>query len=149
MTDQFDAQIGDMLSSAREVMPEGSALLLERKLLQIHAKRPDLTAPEVLRMAFDVLDGEEVDARIGLDETSARAREAAVEDARIESMKRIAAVSGDLDALEAQFPGRETLAEALAAVGASWADLGLSEDDAALAEEIRRDMRQGGSGLLP
>lgn len=93
-------------------------------------------------MAFDVFDGEPADARFGVEQARARVEEAAADEARSAAMKRIADRSRDLDALEAQFPGRATMAEVLAEVGGSWADLGLSEQDGLLVEEIRRGMRK-------
>jgi len=66
MTDQFDAQFGGILHSAREVLPEDSVLRLAGKLRQIHAERPDLDVPEVVNMAFDVLDGDAIDAHIAM-----------------------------------------------------------------------------------
>ncbi|MFH8466001.1 hypothetical protein [Streptomyces sp. NPDC017991] len=141
MTSQFDAQFRGILQTAREILPESSVLLLEGKLRQIHAERPDLDVPEIVSMAFDVFQGDAIDARIAMEEAGARVDEAAAaEAAHMASMQRIAERSGDLDALEAQFPGRATMAEVLAAVGASWADLGLSEQDGILVEEIRRGM---------
>ncbi|MFD0166343.1 hypothetical protein ACFVJH_19650 [Streptomyces decoyicus] len=142
MTNRFDAQFGGILRSAREILPESSVLRLEGKLRQIHAERPDLDVPEVVSMAFDVFPGEAIDARIALEEARARAdEEAAAEAARLASMKRIAERSGELDALESQYPGRATMAEVLAEAGISWAYLGLSEQDGILVEEIRQGMR--------
>ncbi|MFJ9889520.1 hypothetical protein ACIQRW_27205 [Streptomyces sp. NPDC091287] len=142
MTNPFDAQFSGTLHSAREILPESSVLLLEGKLRQIHAERPDLDVQEVVSMALDVFQGDAIDARIAMEEAGTRVDEAAAaEAARSASMQRISERSGDLDALEAQFPGRATMAEVLAAVGASWADLGLSEQDGILVEEIRRGMK--------
>ncbi|MCX5443750.1 hypothetical protein OHB53_47885 [Streptomyces sp. NBC_00056] len=47
-------------------------------------------------------------------------------------------LEAELDAVEARYPGRATIAETLADGGISWAYLGLSEEDGVLAEEIRR-----------
>lgn len=142
MTSQFDAQFSGTLHSAREILPESSVLLLEGKLRQIHAERPDLDVQEVVSMALDVFQGDAIDARIAMEEAGTRVDEAAAaEAARSASMQRISERSGDLDALEAQFPGRATMAEVLAAAGALWASLGLSEQDGILVEEIRRGMK--------
>lgn len=142
MTNRFDAKFGGILHSAREILPEGSVLRLEGKLRQIHAERPDLDVPEVVSMAFDVFDGEAIDARIALEEAPARADEAAAaEAARFASLERIKERTYELDCLESQYPGRATMAEVLAAAGISWAYLGLSEQDGILVEEIRRGMR--------
>ncbi|MFK0016353.1 hypothetical protein [Streptomyces sp. NPDC091027] len=138
MTDQFDAQLDKALDSVRDMLPESSLLYLEAKPRQIHAERPDLDGAEVVTMAFDVFEGEKIDARLALDEASARVDEAAAAEARLASMQRIAGRSAELDAVEARYPGRATLAEALADAGISWAYLGLSEEDGVLAEEIRR-----------
>ncbi|MEU5737032.1 hypothetical protein ABZ784_03420 [Streptomyces tendae] len=138
MTDQFDAQIDDALNDLRDMLPEGALLRLETKLRQIHAERPDLEGREVVEMAFDVFEGEKVDARLGMEEARSRVDEAAADEARLASMQRIAACSAELDAVEARYPGRATIAEALADAGISWAYLGLSEEDGVLAEEIRR-----------
>ncbi|MFE2760944.1 hypothetical protein [Streptomyces halstedii] len=89
-------------------------------------------------MAFDVFEGEKIDARLALEEARARVDEAAADEARLASMQRIAERSADLDAVEAPYPGRATIAEALADAGISWAYLGLSEEDGVLAEEVRR-----------
>ncbi|MER6121431.1 hypothetical protein [Streptomyces sp. NPDC001795] len=143
MTDQFDAQFGGILHSAREVLPENSVLRLEAKLRQIHAERPDLDVPEVVSMAFAVFEGEAIDARIAMEEAGARADEAAAaEAAHLASIERIRARTYELDCLEAQYPGRATMAEVLAEAGISWEYLGLSEEDGVLVEEIRRSMRQ-------
>ncbi|MFB7577588.1 hypothetical protein [Streptomyces hydrogenans] len=142
MPDQFDAQLDKALESVRSTLPEGSFILLENKLRQIHAERPDLEGPEVISMVFDALKGEEADARLALDEAQAWVDEADAASARDEAMQRIAARSAELDAVEARYPGRSTLAEALADAGISWAYLGLSEQDGLLAEEIRRGFRQ-------
>lgn len=140
MTDRFEAQLGDALRWAREIAPDYPVPRLERKLRQIHAERPDLSVPEAVSMAFDVFQGEAIDARIAMEEAHARVEEAAAAEARAAAMQRIAERTRDLDALEAQFPGRATMAEILAEVGGSWADLGLSEQDGLLVEEIRRGM---------
>ncbi|MGW0120561.1 hypothetical protein [Streptomyces sp. NPDC003327] len=142
MPDQFDAQLDKALESVRSTLPEGSFILLENKLRQIYAERPDLEGPEVISMVFDALKGEEADARLALDEAQAWVDEADAASARDEAMQRIAARSAELDAVEARYPGRATLAEALADAGISWAYLGLSEQDGLLAEEIRRGFRQ-------
>ncbi|MFD4666565.1 hypothetical protein [Streptomyces halstedii] len=89
-------------------------------------------------MAFDVFEGEKIDARLALEEACARVDEAAADEARLASMQRIAERSAELDAVEAPYPGRATIAEALADAGISWAYLGLSEEDGVLAEEVRR-----------
>lgn len=142
MTDRFDALFGGILDSAREVLPEGSVLRLEGKLRQIHAERPDLDVPEVVKMAFDVFDGEAVDARIGMEEARAREDEAAAaEAAYFASIERIKERTYELDCLESKYPGRATMAEVLAEAGISWAYLGLSEEDGSLVEEIRRGMK--------
>ncbi|MFI6896682.1 hypothetical protein ACIBM4_21480 [Streptomyces sp. NPDC050256] len=141
MTSQFDAQFSGTLHSAREILPESSVLLLEGKLRQIHAERPDLDVQEVVSMALDVFQGDAIDARIAMEEVAGVDEAAAAESARSASVQRISERSGDLDALEAQFPGRATMAEVLAAAGASWASLGLSEQDGILVEEIRRGMK--------
>ncbi|WP_326707989.1 hypothetical protein OG758_48715 [Streptomyces sp. NBC_01474] len=138
MTDQFDAQLDKALDNVRDMLPESSVLRLEAKLRQIHAERPDLEGQEVVNMAFDVLEGEKVDARLAMEEARARVDEAASAKARLASMQRIAERSAELDAVEARYPGRATIAEALADAGISWAYLGLSEEDGVLAEEIRR-----------
>jgi hypothetical protein len=137
MTDQFDAQIDKALDNVRDMLPESALLRLEAKLRQIHAERPDLEGPEVVNMAFDVLE-EKIDARLAMEEARARVGEAAAAEARLASMQRIAERSAELDAVEARYPGRANMAEALADAGISWAYLGLSEEDGALAEEIRR-----------
>ncbi|MYZ33734.1 MULTISPECIES: hypothetical protein [unclassified Streptomyces] len=142
MTNGFDAEFGGILHSAREVLPEASVLRLEGKLRQIRAERPDLGVPEVVKMAFDVFDGEAVDARIALEEAGARVDEAAAaEAAHAASVGRIKERTYELDCLESQYPGRATMAEVLADAGISWAYLGLSEEDGILVEEIRRGMR--------
>ncbi|MFD6114031.1 hypothetical protein ACFWG0_28580 [Streptomyces yangpuensis] len=138
MTDQFDVQFGGILQSAREILPEQSVLDLERKLRHIHTERPDLDVPEVVNMAFDVFEGEAIDARLAMEDERARVDEAAAAEARLASMQRIAERSAELDAVEARYPGRATITEALADAGISWAYLGLSEEDGALAEEIRQ-----------
>ncbi|GAA4978102.1 hypothetical protein GCM10023205_52460 [Yinghuangia aomiensis] len=138
MTDQYDAQLGEALDNVRDMLPEGALLRLEAKLRRIHAERPDLEGPEVVNMALDLLKGDIADARLAMEEARARVDEAAAAEARDESMKRIAERSAELDAVEARYPGRATIAEALADAGISWAYLGLSEEDGALAEEIRR-----------
>lgn len=141
MTSRFDAQFGGTLHSAREILPESSALRLEDKLRQIHAERPDLGVQEVVSMALDVFQGDAIDARISMEEAAKRVDKAAATEAVYSAaMQRIAERSGDLDALEAQFPGRATMAEVLACVGISWADLGLSEQDGIFVEELRRGM---------
>ncbi|MFE0231528.1 hypothetical protein ACFWZS_30875 [[Kitasatospora] papulosa] len=139
MTDQFDAQLDKALDSMRDMLPESSLLYLETKLRQIHAERPDLTGSEVVNMAFDVLEGEQIDARLAMEAAQAQVAEAAAAEARDASMQRIAERSAELNAVEARYPGRATLAEALADAGISWAYLGLSEEDGNLAEEIRRE----------
>ncbi|MFF5968808.1 hypothetical protein ACFY64_34985 [Streptomyces collinus] len=48
------------------------------------------------------------------------------------------ASEAELDTIEARYPGRATMTEALADAGISWAYLCLSEGDGVLAEEIRR-----------
>ncbi|MGW2183092.1 hypothetical protein ACWCXX_34555 [Streptomyces sp. NPDC001732] len=138
MTDQFDAQLDKALDNVRDMLPESALLRLEAKLRQIHAERPDLEGREVVNMAFDVLEGEKIDAHLAMEEARARVDEAAAAEARLASMQRIAERSAELDAVEARYPGRATIAEALADAGISWAYLGLSEEDGALAEEIRR-----------
>lgn len=138
MTDQFDAQLDKALDSMREMLPESALLHLEAKLRQIHAERPDLEGPQVVEMAFDVFEGEKIDARFAMEEARARVDEAAADEARLASMQRIAERSAELDAVEARYPGRATMAEALADAGISWAYLGLSEEDGVLAEELRR-----------
>ncbi|MFB8402235.1 hypothetical protein [Streptomyces sp. NPDC055912] len=142
MTDEFDARLDEALESVRSMLPEGSSILLEDKLRHIHSERPDLDGPEVIKMAFDVLEGEKVDALLAIDEARARVEEADAAAARNEAIQRIAARSADLDAVEARHPGRATLAEALADAGISWAYLGLSEEDGLLAEEVRREFRK-------
>lgn len=137
--DQFDAQLGEALASVRHMLPESSLLYLETKIRQIHTDRPDMTGREVVTMAFDVIEGEKIDARLAMEKARARVDEAAVAEARSASVQRIAARSDELDAVEARYPGRATIAEALADAGISWAYLGLSEEDGALAEEIRRE----------
>lgn len=139
MTDQFDAQLDKALDSMRDMLPESSLLYLETKLRRIHAERPDLTGSEVVNMAFDVLEGEKIDSRLAMEAAQARVAEAAAAEVRDASMQRIAERSAELDAVEARYPGRNTLAEALADAGISWAYLGLSEEDGILAEEIRRE----------
>ncbi|MGW9238710.1 hypothetical protein ACWGRL_08280 [[Kitasatospora] papulosa] len=139
MTDQFDAQLDKALDSMRDMLPESSLLYLETKLRRIHAERPDLTGSEVVNMAFDVLEGEQIDARLAMEAAQAQVAEAAAAEARDASMQRIAERSAELNAVEARYPGRATLAEALADAGISWAYLGLSEEDGNLAEEIRRE----------
>ncbi|MGW6361625.1 hypothetical protein ACWFR5_42270 [Streptomyces sp. NPDC055092] len=139
MTDQFDAQLDKALDNVRDMLPESTLLRLEAKLRQIHAERPDLEEPEVVNMAFDVLEGEKIDARLAMEEARARGDEAASAEARLASMQRIAERSAELDAVEARYPGRATIAEALADAGISWAYLGLSDEDGVLAEEIRRE----------
>lgn len=139
MTDQFDAQLDKALDSMRDMLPESSLLYLETKLRRIHAERPDLTGSEVVNMAFDVLEGEKIDSRLAMEAAQARVAEAAAAEVRDASMQRIAERSAELDAVEARYPGRATLAEALADAGISWAYLGLSEEDGILAEEIRRE----------
>ncbi|MFE1024976.1 hypothetical protein ACFW5I_10475 [Streptomyces sp. NPDC058818] len=138
MTDQFDVQLDEALDSMRDMLPKSALLHLEAKLRQIHDERPDLKGREVVSMAFDVLEGDKVDKRLGMEEARAGIDEAAAAEARLASMQRIAARSAELDAVEARYPGRATIAEALADAGISWAYLGLSEEDGALAEEIRR-----------
>lgn len=138
VTDQFDAQLDKVLDSVRDMMPESALLSLRARLRRIHAERPDLEGTEVVNIAFDVLEGEAIDARLAMEEARARRDEAAAAEARLASMERIAKRSADLDAVEALYPGRATMAEALADAGISWAYLGLSEEDGALAEEIRR-----------
>ncbi|WP_031021842.1 hypothetical protein [Streptomyces sp. NRRL WC-3795] len=138
MTDQFDAQLDKALDSVREMLPESALLRLEAKLRQIHAERPDLEGPEVVKMAFDVFEGEKIDARLAMEKARARVDEAAADEARLASMQRIAERSAELDAIEARYPGRATIAEALADAGISWAYLGLSEEDGVLAEELRQ-----------
>jgi hypothetical protein len=142
MIDRFEAQLADTLRWTNEVAPDAAVHLLERKLRQIHGDRPDLSMSEILIVAFDVLEGEGVEAPVAMEQARERAHEAAVSEARFAAMQRIAERAGDLDALEAQFPGRGTIAEMLAVVGHTWADLGLSEEDGMLAEEIRRGMRR-------
>jgi len=138
MTDQFDVQLDRALENVRDMLSESALLRLEAKLRQIHAERPDLEGPEVVNMAFDVFKGEVVDARLAMEAARARVDEAAASEARVASMQRIAERSAELDAVEARYPGRATMAEALADAGISWAYLGLSEEDGVLAEEIRR-----------
>ncbi|MES5824890.1 hypothetical protein [Streptomyces sp. RG80] len=138
MTDQFDAQLQKALDSMRDMLPESALLHLEAKLRQIHAERPDLEAREVVNLAFDVLEGDRIDARLAMEEARERVDEAASAEARRAAMQRIAARSAELTAVEARYPGRATIAEALADAGISWAYLGLSEEDGLLAEEIRR-----------
>ncbi|MFE1781272.1 hypothetical protein ACFW9F_01425 [Streptomyces sp. NPDC059506] len=138
MTDQFDAQLDKALDNVRDMLPESALLRLEAKVRQIHAERPDLEGREVMNMAFDVLEGEKIDAHLAMEEARARVDGAAAAEARLASMQRIAERSAELDAVEARYPGRATIAEALADAGISWAYLGLSEEDGALAEEIRR-----------
>ncbi|MFD3424105.1 hypothetical protein [Streptomyces decoyicus] len=138
MADQFDAQLDKALDNVRDMLPESALLRLEAKLRQMHAERPDLEGREVANLAFDVLEGEKVDARLAMEEARARVDEAASAEARLASMQRIAERSAELDAVEARYPGRATIAEALADAGISWAYLGLSEEDGVLAEEIRR-----------
>ena len=138
MTDWFDAQLDKALDSVRDMLPESALPRLEAKLRQIHVERPDLKGPEVVNMAFDVLEGEKIDARLAMEEARARVDEAAAAEAGLASMQRIAERSAELDAVEARYPGRATMAEALADAGISWAYLGLSEEDGVLAEEIRR-----------
>jgi len=138
MTNQFDAQLDKALDSVRDMLPESVLLRLEAKLRQIHAERPDLDGREVVNIAFDVLEGDEVDARLAMEEARARVDEAAAAEARLASMQRIAERSAELDAVEARYPGRATIAEALTDAGISWTYLGLSEEDGVLAEEIRR-----------
>lgn len=142
MTDQFDAQLDKILDSMRDMLPESSLLYLKTKLRRIHAERPDLTGSEVVNMAFDVLEGEKIDARLAMEAAQARVAEAAAAKARDASMQRIAEHSAELDAVEARYPGRATLAEALADAGISWAYLGLSEEDGIIAEEIRREFEK-------
>jgi len=48
------------------------------------------------------------------------------------------ASEAELDTIEARYPGRATMTEALADAGISWAYLCLSEGDGVLAGEIRR-----------
>ncbi|MES9558795.1 MULTISPECIES: hypothetical protein [unclassified Streptomyces] len=120
MTDQFDAQLDKALDSMREMLPESALLHLEAKLRQIHAERPDLEGPQVVEMAFDVFEGEKIDARFAMEEARARVDEAAADEARLASMQRIAERSAELDAVEARYPGRATMAEALADAGISW-----------------------------
>ncbi|MGG7607898.1 hypothetical protein ACQ5JZ_00360 [Streptomyces sp. ZG43] len=139
MTEQFDAQLDKALDSMRDMLPESSLLYLETKLRRIHAERPDLTGSEVVNMAFDVLEGEKIDSLLAMEAAQARVAEAAAAEVRDASMQRIAERSAELDAVEARYPGRATLAEALADAGISWAYLGLSEEDGILAEEIRRE----------
>lgn len=98
----------------RPMLPGSALLCLEAKLRQIHAERPDLEGPEVVNMAFDVLEGEKIDARLAMEEARARVDEAAAGEARLASMQRIAERSAELDAVEARYPGRATMAEALA-----------------------------------
>ncbi|MEV5688158.1 hypothetical protein AB0L68_34075 [Streptomyces sp. NPDC052164] len=142
MTTRFDSQFGGVLQSAREVLPEESVLVLERKLRQIHTERPDLDVPQVVNMAFDVISGEVIDARIAMEDAGARADEAAAaQAAHLASIQRIQERTYELDCLEKQYPGRATMAEVLAAAGISWAYLGLTEEDGLLVEEIRREMR--------
>ncbi|NEC13180.1 hypothetical protein G3I34_12985 [Streptomyces sp. SID8014] len=137
MTDQFDAQLDKALDSVRHMLPENALLRLEAKIRQVRAERPDLEGPEVVSIAFDVFEGEKIDARLAMDEARARVDEAAAAEARLASMQRIAERSAELDAVEARYPGRATLAETLADAGISWAYLGLSDEDGVLAEEIR------------
>lgn len=142
MTNRFDAEFAGILHSAREILPEESVLRLESKLRQIHSDRPDLDVPEVVKMAFDVFDGEAVDARIALEDAGARVDEAAAAEAvHTASIERIRERTYELDCLESQYPGRATMAEVLADAGISWAYLGLSEEGGILVEEIRRGMR--------
>ncbi|MEU2653624.1 hypothetical protein ABZ632_30450 [Streptomyces albidoflavus] len=138
MTDQFDAQLDKALDSVRHMLPENALLRLEAKLRQIHAERPDLEGREVVNMAFDVFEGEKIDAHLAMEEARARVDEAAAAESRLASMQRIAERSAELDAVEDRYPGRATIAEALTDAGISWAYLGLSEEDGVLAEEIRR-----------
>ncbi|MFD4373822.1 hypothetical protein [Streptomyces sp. NPDC058486] len=142
MTHRFDALFGGILHSAREILPEESVLVLERKLRQIHVERPDLEVLEVVNMAFDVLSGEAVGARIAMEDERTRVEEAAAAAAaRAASEQRITKRVYELDCLEKQYPGRATMAEVLAAAGISWAYLGLTEEDGLLVEEIRRSLR--------
>ncbi|MGW6414372.1 hypothetical protein [Streptomyces sp. NPDC055055] len=142
MTDEFDDRLDKALESVRSMLPEGSFILLEDRIRRIHAERPDLDGPEVIKMAFDVLEGEKVDALLAVDEARARVEEADAAAARNEAIQRIAARSADLDAVETRYPGRATLTEALTDAGISWAYLGLSEEDGLLAEEVRREFRK-------
>lgn len=141
MTDHFDTELNKALDSVRDMLPEGALLNLEARLRQVHADRPDLKGPEVVSMVFDVLEGEKIDARLAMEAARARVDEHAATEARLASMQRIAARSAELDAVEARYPGRATITEALADAGISWSYLGLSEEDGALAEEIRQGFR--------
>lgn len=138
MTDQFDAQLNEALDSVRDMLPANALPRLEAKLRQVHAERPDLKGSEVVNIAFDVFEGEAIDARLAMEEARARVDEAAAAEARLASMQRVAERSAELDAVEARYPGRATLAEALTDAGISWAYLGLTDEDGVLAEEIRR-----------
>ncbi|MEU0752006.1 hypothetical protein [Streptomyces albogriseolus] len=104
MSDQFNAQLNDALNDLREVLPERALLRLEAKLRQIHAERPDLSGQEVVKMAFDVFEGEKVDARLDMEDARSRVEEAAAAEARLASMRRVAERSADLDAVEARYP---------------------------------------------
>jgi hypothetical protein len=142
MIDRFDAQLDKALNDVRSMLPEGALLRLEAKLRQIYAERPDLEWPEIVNIAFDSLKGEAIDAHLGVEEARARVDEAAAGEARLASMQRIAERSAELDAVEARYPGRATMGEALTDAGISWAYLGLSDEDGALAEEIRRGLQR-------
>ncbi len=94
MTNQFDAQLDKALDSVRDMLPESVLLRLKAKLRQIYAERPDLDGREVVNIALDVFEGDEVDARLAMEEARARVDEAAAAEARLASMQRIAETTG-------------------------------------------------------
>lgn len=139
-TSLFDLHLAHYLTVARNHLPEHGLRYVETKVRQIHTERPDLALHEVLNTAMGVLEGELADSQFSLAGIRARTAQAEKEvtdrQRSIEAIERALARMPALAELEEQYPGRATLAQVLEDAGKTWADLGLTEADGVLLQQL-------------
>lgn len=137
----FDTQLHAFLADAARVLPERSLRILETKIRQVHADRPELDLPDICNIALDVLAGEAQDMDFAADQAEAEAARLAflAEQDRQRALAlrgRIMAAEPEVKRLVHLYPGRTTFADILTDAGKTWADLGLTKADGELLQEL-------------
>ena len=131
LPDDFDNELAVFTRNIRAVLPEGDCQILVSRIRAVHADWPDLTFADAADMARASLHGER----------KQRAQEVA-------AFERIQASVPRLRRLGLLHPDHATVADALAANSITWQDIGLTEADGVLLQQmVNKSDREHGATI--
>lgn len=149
--DDFDNALAVFSHDIRALLPEGARQLLTDRIRSVHADWPNLGFADAADMARASLKGRYPHAQKRLDDLARIRQEAewgvAGTAAELAFYNRIEPVLPELERLERLHPGQAGVRDLLEAAGKTLQEVGLSEEDATLLDQMMAEEQRALSGV--